>query len=457
MNFRPDSGFDSAYHALRALGLPTRERSPPQSHSLAMNPNTPILPLNYAQQQRPSGLLPSPEFNFRPTTSTDYVYRPLGPSSSAPETQSERPSTAPMTFSQMLPPRRELPFTIKTPRPLDHDSSQDTQSASQPLPSQSQVPAEAKPKRKAHAKTSKAVASNSKASEAKSTRTARDQPFKEQRKEPKKRKSAAQIAISTPAPVSTEGASADMTPNEDHSPIRAQLLPPDVLSSDPLSRTISTDQIARVERRPNYEATSLAKQLLQPDVLFTKPLSGSTQTYIAEQPRANPIAKSSSVDAPAPSRTETLSLGSLSRPAQAEQGENYLHTSKERNRDTLVLRVGSKALAEISAKEANGRQKEAESAQSQGKEAAPESLLLGDISPEEFMSRLDGWVRKYQHLPAPTPQPQPVSDLADYAAQPEEQRLAIIDDMICECLEDENFTKLVADVEQSWKRVGLGF
>ena len=70
------------------------------------------------------------------------------------------------------------------------------------------------------------------------------------------------------------------------------------------------------------------------------------------------------------------------------------------------------------------------------------------------MSRLDAWVREYQHLPAP--KPRDMNNLAAYAAQPREERMAIIDDLICECLGDESFVKLLEDVEQSWRRIGLG-
>ena len=77
------------------------------------------------------------------------------------------------------------------------------------------------------------------------------------------------------------------------------------------------------------------------------------------------------------------------------------------------------------------------------------------------MARLDFLVRAYNDLPAPPPQPTKRStvseDLAVYAAQSEDERMTYIDDLICECLEDENFGKLCEDVERSWKRIGLGF
>lgn len=85
------------------------------------------------------------------------------------------------------------------------------------------------------------------------------------------------------------------------------------------------------------------------------------------------------------------------------------------------------------------------------------SPISEDIPSDEIMSRLDDWVRKYQDLPAPKAPVTAAENLAAYAAQPEEERLVIIDNMICECLGDENFIKLTEDVEKSWRRIGLGF
>lgn len=82
-----------------------------------------------------------------------------------------------------------------------------------------------------------------------------------------------------------------------------------------------------------------------------------------------------------------------------------------------------------------------------------------EIEPVEFMTRLDGWVREYRDLPAPKPRTAVagMDDLAAYAAQSKEDRMKVLDNMICECLQDENFGTLVQDLEDSWRRIGLGF
>ena len=92
--------------------------------------------------------------------------------------------------------------------------------------------------------------------------------------------------------------------------------------------------------------------------------------------------------------------------------------------------------------------------------AAPSSRpspLFDTIQPEEFMASLDTWIRKYQDLPSPTPPLTAGDHLAKFAARSDGERARMIDNMICECLQDENFGKLAEDVERSWKRICLGF
>lgn len=92
-------------------------------------------------------------------------------------------------------------------------------------------------------------------------------------------------------------------------------------------------------------------------------------------------------------------------------------------------------------------------------EAESQTDPFASISPEEYMDRLDGWVRKCRAFPTSKP-PQTLDDreqLAKFSALPDDERLKVIDDMIVQSLDDENFVKLVEDVERCWKRIGLGF
>lgn len=85
------------------------------------------------------------------------------------------------------------------------------------------------------------------------------------------------------------------------------------------------------------------------------------------------------------------------------------------------------------------------------------TLFNPGIQPEEFMASLDTWIRKYHNLPAPEAPKTSKDLLAAYAGQSDEERSQSIDNLICECLEDENFGKLVEDIEGAWKRITLGF
>ena len=90
------------------------------------------------------------------------------------------------------------------------------------------------------------------------------------------------------------------------------------------------------------------------------------------------------------------------------------------------------------------------------------NALLSNINPAEYLDSLESWIRKYQDLPAPGTAPAPPvvtakDQLAEYASKSDEERAKMIDDMICECLQDENFGKLADDLEGHWKRICLGF
>ena len=89
--------------------------------------------------------------------------------------------------------------------------------------------------------------------------------------------------------------------------------------------------------------------------------------------------------------------------------------------------------------------------------AEPSKATAADITPDELMTSLDTWIRKFQNLPVPQPANNLTDALAEYASKDDQERARVINNMICDCLENENFGKLVADVENTWMRIGLGF
>ena len=82
---------------------------------------------------------------------------------------------------------------------------------------------------------------------------------------------------------------------------------------------------------------------------------------------------------------------------------------------------------------------------------------LTNIANYALLESIDDLMRKYHDLPAPRPSSRTSKDyLADYAAQDEEDRVKALDNLICKCIQDESFVKLMEDVEGAWKRIGLG-
>ena len=82
---------------------------------------------------------------------------------------------------------------------------------------------------------------------------------------------------------------------------------------------------------------------------------------------------------------------------------------------------------------------------------------LTKIANYALLESIDDLMRKYHEVPAPRSSSRTSKDyLADYAAQDEEDRVKALDNLICKCIQDESFVKLMEDVEGAWKRIGLG-
>ena len=274
-------------------------------------------------------LLPSPDFHTQAAISGGFIMRPP---SSAPEVQSERPMTAPLSLSQMLPPKRELPFPPKKEKPKAPPKQPEPQMLSSSLDlQQPESPPKPAKKRKSRAK-------------------------------PK----VPTLSMSSSVPKG-----------------KAKASEPEVRSSQPESS--SAPPLAESSHRQSISE----KEIPMPDTL-----APSSPPREAQEP---PF-----VTAEVPKKT-------------------------------------SKRAAQ--------------------KKKAPEQppKVFEDAPPDDIMDRLDHWVRKYQDLPVPKKPETAAENLAAYAAQDEDTRLKVIDDMIVECLGDENFVKLVEDVDRSWKRIGLGF
>ncbi|KAL8662299.1 MAG: hypothetical protein Q9202_004827 [Teloschistes flavicans] len=282
-----------------------------------------------------AGLLPSPHLSDRATTSYGYSTLSLG----LPAKAADRPSTAPLTLTQLMPPRRELPF----PEELDNQT-------------------------------------------------------KKQRIGVEENNGEGAFALKGKGKAKPKPKGKEARPS----------------SSKAKSRPVSAPNAPKAQ-------SSSSKQVAIPPPSETRTLRSSIGQAANSPPSKQPASDQITVDAP-PARMNTRHKSSATAPAEKPSIEPP---------PTIP---------------------------------SPVSKDLETLSPEDYMSRLDHWVRKYHDLPAPAPKPAvtlPSStekeQLAAYAAQPEEERLKVLDAMICEYLEDENFVKLVEDVQMTWKRIGLGF
>ncbi|KAL9576747.1 MAG: hypothetical protein Q9212_006849 [Teloschistes hypoglaucus] len=408
MNFRPESGFDTAVRILRALGLPINDKSVPAQASQGRrtsSSSSQILPRyatiaeetqlknEYTRGSNASYRAGLPDLGFIPAFNKPYpssggyhngspnepgayfdslespsrspslaASAGLFPSShlsdramtsygypasslDPPAKAADRPSTAPLTLTQLMPPRRELPF----PEELNNRT-------------------------------------------------------KKQR-------------------IGTEGEVVD--------------------EANMGQRAAAVKSKGRAKSKPKAkEARPLSSK--------AKPRPTSAQNAHKEQPSSS---KQAAVPRPRETRTLRSSLGQATdSPPPEQSGTKQLMVDASPAKMNTRQKSTAAALAEKSSDEPRPKNP---------------SLLskdLENISPEDYMSRLDHWVRKYQDFPASVPKAAAAlpsstekGQLAAFAAQPEEDRLKVLDDMICEYLEDENFVKLVEDVQMTWRRIGLGF
>ena len=79
------------------------------------------------------------------------------------------------------------------------------------------------------------------------------------------------------------------------------------------------------------------------------------------------------------------------------------------------------------------------------------------MNSEDFMAQARHLIREVTHAPGDAPstvaQPTVKDQLADFAAKTDEQRKEVLNQMIVQCLEDENFIELYHAVERDWRRV----
>ena len=474
MNFQPESGYDAAINALQNLGLPIRDKSQPAIHPTSAAPRLSQHHPHVLPPPPPIRLLPSPELSYRPNTSNGFEYRP---SSSAPEIQPERPWTAPdpVSFSQTLPPRRELPLTMqrslnqkrpptrmwppsphsridilpdsrhRVPLSIPPTSSPDPLQQSQMLPPVRKPPPRRQVKAGAPEVTSQPFNDTPEGS-----RPDISEPTQPVPKPPAKRKPRAKPkAAKNPAIIRMQE-SQGIEHSIPNTPIGEA-------SKETLQPALSAPQ---GPKKRNSRAKGVVSNTLATNA--EKPMLDLNTILVASESNAQvSTTRPNSTSAP-PRNGHASDVVTAERPAERSTTAHKVANSSTQTSEReglLVLRPGRKAMTEVLGN-SSGRRPASPNTTSTSKEPAskyPSVAGASEVSPEEFMSQLHNFVRDFQHLPAPTPRPTDSEQLAAYAAQPDEVRQAVIKDMIFEYLGDENFIKLAEDVEKEWRRVGLGF
>ncbi|KAL8905081.1 MAG: hypothetical protein Q9207_002855 [Kuettlingeria erythrocarpa] len=387
----------------------------------------------------------NPVSDERATTSYGYPF----PSSSALERVVDRPATAPVTLSQIMPPKRELPFPKE---PLNSDTQQDLDEA-----------------RHDKVKSGKQSRKTTKAAKNSSIGKARGQTSRPSsaraKPRPASRKGNAEVVPSLRAPDQEPGPEDSVRPETrvaDSSPrkhtdtgqvvtgvgdSKAEMVR---VSSKSKPRPASRQEA--VKEHPGLPATT--RQLRSQD-------RGHANTIVenhapTEQPTSVPNTGSGASRKRKPAKEKLQPLPPESEPELEEQtGSDASVASSPAKKATA-----KRAMAEASPSKTNTRKKPSAAAEKPPSIHEQFTNDFENVPPEEYMDRLDHWVRKYQDLPTPKPTIKPSTDkeqLAAYVAQPEKERLAALDNMICDYLDDENFVKLVEDMDKSWRRIGLGF
>lgn len=323
-----------------------------------LSPNLEITAPNGSQISTPAypGLLPSPDFGYRPSAFAGNNARPV----SAPEHLLDSKLMDSLPLTQMLPPQRVLPFPSKLP-------SQDADTT----PTSSQDPP------------------TTKAASTKAKRGKKGQPLTESKS----------FIVTLPIPSASATRSRKAKAKASKAP--SNEVPP---SSAPLKRLAAA-------QRPSKDAP----------------------------PSSAPPRVESTVEAPEQTVTKT---------------SNNLTPPCSRGGDTR------RPLSAMSDDQTNQRPSQCSTRDNsplpQPHHHAQLPQIPPGIQPDEYLTALDDWIRKYHNLPTPAAPKSDKERLAEYAAKPDAERKKIVNNMVLECLQDENFMKLCEDVDRSWKRVCLG-
>lgn len=218
---------------------------------------------------------------------------------------------------------------------------------------------------------------------------------------------------------------------------RAQPARPKTSKTKVGATTLSSDSLAPISPSPTFRDKEKAPSSSEPPKARAK-VKVPASSAPTKVPSPELQATTPSSEPPAPSiifRKRSLTDRSVDRPNK-RQAQSRTETVTETMTEAFTTAIPEQPV--------------------QAKSSQTTDPLI-DISSPNLLDSIDNFMRRYHDLPATKPPPKTAQEhLAEFAAQSDEDRAKAIDNQICECIKDENFGRLMEDVEGAWKRIGLG-
>ena len=174
-----------------------------------------------------------------------------------------------------------------------------------------------------------------------------------------------------------------------------------------------------------------------------------------------PAARAKRSSAKAPDKGITASLN-LPEPANSSTATSLKTPPDTNSKNTMPLIEGERTakvptpLTDSTPNKTNTQQNNPSTREPSDEPQSSNGVIDTEVS-KEWSDRVDNFVQTYgdRLSPAAAQTTSPLSNLAEYAKLPEKERLAALDKLILEYVQDENFTVLCEDVEKSLRRKGL--
>lgn len=231
------------------------------------------------------------------------------------------------------------------------------------------------------------------------------------------------VPVSMPAPATT--------PNPAPKKRVAQRKPP-----APKAATIKPEEQIVTHAPVEVEPTASKNPITQDEV---SPLAAKSAAAALARPSSAPLGLPSKVTAPAKKRPATPRPSSTSKRPKMIDQSTQTTLGMEKVDHLVANQVRSNLdVSELALK-------------------PPSPVSAADDPPpppESFLKAVDNFVTKYRDRPVPT-KPVEIWEAPGYDDMDEGKRLDLINDFLCNNLENPQFIKLCEDMEHSWRRIGF--